>query len=1265
MNFAKGSSLLHAFRHLGVGFLCLVVGGAFFPQHAMGQTCYSVQSGRWDDPQTWAGSSTGSSGSCTSASSDYPSQSGEDAIIQGDLIRIDVTKSTALVVGSVTLEEGSLLRPTASAGTRSFEPTSYESFDSDGDGRGKFELNNFDGNLNVKVTGDFLNRGDIVINDQTFQATSAGTQSRNRGTITVRMGGILDVDHTFNNDGSGTLDYNDGTIEFASGFQNDGAVSTTTSSEVKFDGGGNTQTVSGSNLTGSNGGFSNLTITNNSIVDPDPGNGTILVTGALTVGSGGRYGEDPDITTQETADLRYEGESFSVSGTLFADAVRFAANNNGTSYTTVDGAVFALVEIRDGTAVEVGSSSFTVNGPVFVNNNNVLNVSNNGTTLQLSGDFQNNGTIEAIGSGTIKFNGEGSETNCTLVGSDLECQRRTGDDSDKNFVQEYAGSSATYNALRIQDDDGDSTAETDVKFSDSANPVVVQSNLIIDEASLETIRPIELNNGDLDVRTNGSIDFKGDRLLTLSGSSPASLTTQSPLEIATINMEKSGGTMTFNDAVTVTDRLRMLGGTLLPKSTLTIQNVLQLGDPNDDNTSPVVDVINGGGTLELVSDDNNDAYIEYVDSNNDDTNDGSVNGEVTYQRYLNGSVDWYYLATPADAGTNTSFDEFLQQGSGTNDLRTRGVTGADDKQDNSLFASVRLYDETEPGVIDPSGDEVDAGWKAIDCEGGYSGCVSGLGASMESGRGYAVYGYKNDVGRTSQSGFPKTIDSNVEPITNTSFDFTPLLDATGQGDGIDKNDGWNLLGNPYMTTLDFCKMSRSNLQGGNNDDTKPDVQVWDPQNGAYANYNCDSSTANGAGNGLLNGYIAPHQSFFVKATTTNPSLTIGDITNVQANASDFFQKEETQDDSAPPAVRLQLSLDDYKYTTSAAFLEDRTNGMDDSDSYYFGGARAKSGMSFYSVLDDGTPIVSNALPRNFSEETTVSLAIDGCDYGTTLKGEATIAASTLRNIPASWGLTLEDTKTGKTADLSDASQYTFDYTGNCPTSKSSATTEGTQPPSPRVITHPSAKDGGSPDTRFKLHVDPNAVPPVELSRFTAEAKNRAAVLSWATARQRNVEGFAVQRETEEGSFETLDDTFVQGVGDGTTTESRSYEHEVSDLDVGSHTFRLKQVTTDGSATYSEPVDVKIGLDGAFQLSTYPNPVQTQATVEFAVKEPSDITVSLYNTLGQKVRTVYRGTPTAEETKRVQIDTQDLSSGAYFLRLQGDGVTGTERVTVVK
>jgi hypothetical protein len=79
----------------------------------------------------------------------------------------------------------------------------------------------------------------------------------------------------------------------------------------------------------------------------------------------------------------------------------------------------------------------------------------------------------------------------------------------------------------------------------------------------------------------------------------------------------------------------------------------------------------------------------------------------------------------------------------------------------------------------------------------------------------------------------------------------------------------------------------------------------------------------------------------------------------------------------------------------------------------------------------------------------------------------------------------------------------------------------------------------------------------------------------------------------------------------------------------------------------------------------PNPVRHRATLSFAVKETQKTTVRLYNVLGQQVATLYRGTPTAEETQTIDLSTADLSSGIYIMRLQAGERTKTRRLTVVK
>ena len=79
----------------------------------------------------------------------------------------------------------------------------------------------------------------------------------------------------------------------------------------------------------------------------------------------------------------------------------------------------------------------------------------------------------------------------------------------------------------------------------------------------------------------------------------------------------------------------------------------------------------------------------------------------------------------------------------------------------------------------------------------------------------------------------------------------------------------------------------------------------------------------------------------------------------------------------------------------------------------------------------------------------------------------------------------------------------------------------------------------------------------------------------------------------------------------------------------------------------------------------PNPVSSTATLSFAVKEQTETTITLYNTLGQRVATLYGGTPRDGERQRTQLDATGLSSRTYFLRLQAGAHTTSQQVTVVR
>ncbi len=190
--------------------------------------------------------------------------------------------------------------------------------------------------------------------------------------------------------------------------------------------------------------------------------------------------------------------------------------------------------------------------------------------------------------------------------------------------------------------------------------------------------------------------------------------------------------------------------------------------------------------------------------------------------------------------------------------------------------------------------------------------------------------------------------------------------------------------------------------------------------------------------------------------------------------------------------------------------------------------------------------------------------------------------------------------------------------------------------------------------------------PVEMAGFDAVQNGGAVELRWQTASETNNAGFNVQHKTDRG-WTTLGFVESKATG-GTTTKAQSYRYTVGrNLDPGTHRFRLEQKDLDGSGSFSGVETVDVGMGSALRLAApAPNPVRDQATLSFAVKEgAADVTVSVYNTLGQKVTTLYRGTPTAGQSKDLTLRTDGLSSGLYLVRLQANGQTRTQRVTVVK
>jgi hypothetical protein len=191
--------------------------------------------------------------------------------------------------------------------------------------------------------------------------------------------------------------------------------------------------------------------------------------------------------------------------------------------------------------------------------------------------------------------------------------------------------------------------------------------------------------------------------------------------------------------------------------------------------------------------------------------------------------------------------------------------------------------------------------------------------------------------------------------------------------------------------------------------------------------------------------------------------------------------------------------------------------------------------------------------------------------------------------------------------------------------------------------------------------------PVELAAWQAAQVGAEAVrLKWTTATEENNAAFHILHSAESEGDWTRVGTVPSKASGGTTQNPTTYRYRVKNLGVGTHRFRLRQVDLDGSATRSDPVTATVQMREPVRLTApAPNPVSAEADLSFAVKQDVHVTIALFNVLGQRVRTLYAGTPPAGESQSLRIDASRLPSGAYFLRLKAGGDVKTRQMTVVQ
>tara|TARA_B100000809_G_C15129992_1_gene527976 strand:- start:605 stop:2821 length:2217 start_codon:yes stop_codon:yes gene_type:complete len=213
----------------------------------------------------------------------------------------------------------------------------------------------------------------------------------------------------------------------------------------------------------------------------------------------------------------------------------------------------------------------------------------------------------------------------------------------------------------------------------------------------------------------------------------------------------------------------------------------------------------------------------------DEITGGSITGDITMQRYIDaGSTSWRFLTAATSGMTLAEF---------SGDFETTGYIGADYPNWPSAaspWQSIYFYDESVSGVIDN----------------GYV-AATNVTNTVVVGEGLWVW-----AGDTISGTEPFSTDM-VGPANTGTINLPVSYTNTGNPN----DDGWNMVGNPYPSSMDWnTGVTRVAV-----DDA---IYIWNPDLGQFASYINGISTNGGTNK------IASSQAFWVHATSALKSVQV-------------------------------------------------------------------------------------------------------------------------------------------------------------------------------------------------------------------------------------------------------------------------------------------------------------------------------------------------------------------------------------------------------
>lgn len=375
----------------------------------------------------------------------------------------------------------------------------------------------------------------------------------------------------------------------------------------------------------------------------------------------------------------------------------------------------------------------------------------------------------------------------------------------------------------------------------------------------------------------------------------------------------------------------------------------------------------------------------------------SVTGNVTAERFIpggNGKRKWRFLSSSVNVSGSIALSQYKD------DIFVTAPSAAAGGFDVNPFASnasIRTYTESVSGSLNN-------GWTN----------PTNITNTIPTGIGAEVFvrGSRALANPYLNWTIPDNVTIDYIGVLNKG-NITPSLSYTNTASG--SNDGFNLVGNPYASPINF------DTTGWTKTNIENKYWCYNPNTTLWGAYNAASGEST---NGMTK-YISSGQAFFVRATSASPVLTFTENVKSINAGNNYYRPSSTQ--GKFPVLKITLTNDSADTDETLVILDPESNytSNDPSDMLKF----YNDALNIYTYASDNSIMGMNAIPLSKNNDT-LSLPVWSYDSTSIATTHHVLNFSRFESIDTSINIYLIDNYLETTRDVKKASEYHFMITND-------------------------------------------------------------------------------------------------------------------------------------------------------------------------------------------------------------------------------------------